>query len=575
MNCFGNNRPKITSSDRTRNLEAKTIYQSNVRSYQQGGGDQCKNFNGHVGFYRNGLLRNVRSYDQKRLMQRGYSLCVDGAYSQKCRENPNLEKDNGIGQHLQRGIYSCPKSNYLSYQPVKITMGPDSIYNQFVGSSLNAATSCNPLSGFRVMESWDGTFNANQQSTPPWNNFFGYPPKEDHYGEGSSSRSIKDPSGNDVPLSTNVIDPDNNLFGTDFCVDQLSLGEGPMKYLAFTRASHFDIIQGQLFDPTGEKYNDTATGVVAGSRLMDCDFLETRDICGNVIRVPKVGDLAIAGLGSLLDMNSNIAQSQNITAEWLQTAWAHLPGPWGLNLYEELRKAIDADAPKKSYQEQEYDIHDYVQVIRKFLVSMSWAFQWFTGVGIIDRICCIDEKRKIWRIIVKSFWGDMHPPEGLPADLEAVYNPGRYGDNNALALDTITWRGGAGAIDGKLSKVGGVHATGSHSDISAMVNNVATFPPGAYTHLFNAFGDVDSKERAHVPGVFPNNWASTAPCLSLTLSHGCASVSVTGLTLQELATLGQDINAYKVLGVGGSLPSNCASLSPDFEWKPSESQRLR
>ena len=44
MNCFGNNVPKLNSSDRTRNIKAKTVYKTNVRSFEQRGGKPCKNY---------------------------------------------------------------------------------------------------------------------------------------------------------------------------------------------------------------------------------------------------------------------------------------------------------------------------------------------------------------------------------------------------------------------------------------------------------------------------------------------------------------------------------------------------
>ena len=242
MNCFNNNRPKLTSSDRTNDLNSRTIYKSNVRSFQQQSiSGNCKNYNGKVGYYTNGFLRNTRSFKTKQQLQRGYSLCVDGAYSRKCNNQPNLERNNQIGENLQRGLFSCKQSNVLTYQPVKLSMGKDSIYNQFLGSSLDSAIPCNPLSGFRVMESWPDSLEANEIGNPPWDNQFGSYPRQSWESSSGPAIAITDASlGNpfgvpvNFPLTKTVIDPDNNLFGTDFCPDQLSAGEGPFKYLQFT-----------------------------------------------------------------------------------------------------------------------------------------------------------------------------------------------------------------------------------------------------------------------------------------------------------------------------------------------------
>jgi hypothetical protein len=174
MNCFNNNKPKLTSSDRTRNINARTLYKSNVRAFQQQATrDRCRNYNGKVGFYTNGMLRNTRTFNMKHKLQKGFALCVDGAFTKKCSNQPNLEKNHQIGVNLQRGLFACPQNKTLSYQPVKLSMGRDSIYNQFLGTSLDSSLACDPLSGFRSIESWPLDFQAKQDGLPPWNNEFG------------------------------------------------------------------------------------------------------------------------------------------------------------------------------------------------------------------------------------------------------------------------------------------------------------------------------------------------------------------------------------------------------------------
>jgi len=259
MNCFGNNVPKLSSSDRTRNIKAKTVYRTNVRSFQQLGGKHCKNYNGKVGFYRNGMLRNTRSFDKKDLLQKGYALCVDGGFTKTCRDEPNLEKHAGIGEGLQRGVFACKKSKLLDYQSnaIKLTLGRDSIYNGYEGESIQASNGCNPMSGIRVMENWIQGFNADPSGLPPWDNVFGVIPREDTTEEYPKIR-ITDPSKNICgqscsyfPLSTTILDPDNNLFGTDFCGEQILGGEGPLKWLQFAGVTDYTIVEGQIFDPTG------------------------------------------------------------------------------------------------------------------------------------------------------------------------------------------------------------------------------------------------------------------------------------------------------------------------------------
>ena len=49
MNCFNNNRPKLSSSDRTANIKSKAIFKANVNDYQKrsstGISGKCNNYN--------------------------------------------------------------------------------------------------------------------------------------------------------------------------------------------------------------------------------------------------------------------------------------------------------------------------------------------------------------------------------------------------------------------------------------------------------------------------------------------------------------------------------------------------
>ena len=241
MRCFGNNKPKRSCSDRIRDLKAKSMYKTNVDDFQRRNtrhNKLCLNYNGNIGFYANGLMRNTRSYNNKNLLQRGFALCVDGAYSKNCNNQVNLEKDHKIGQGLQRGLFACPTNTAIGAKSVKVSMGPDSIYNIFMGTSLNSVIDCNPLSGLKVIENWPSSFNAKLGSTPPpWDNVFGYTPIEDWKGgndptpEYNNSKlqgnwtqyplsNLSDIGGSCgcsklYPLSSTTIDPDNNLFFLD------------------------------------------------------------------------------------------------------------------------------------------------------------------------------------------------------------------------------------------------------------------------------------------------------------------------------------------------------------------------
>ena len=77
----------------------------------------CNNFNGKVGFYRDGSLRNVRSYDKFLSLNRGSALCVDGAYK-GC--GPLIDASENFV--IQRGLDSCNRKGVTNTK-VKIVTG--------------------------------------------------------------------------------------------------------------------------------------------------------------------------------------------------------------------------------------------------------------------------------------------------------------------------------------------------------------------------------------------------------------------------------------------------------------------
>ncbi len=160
MNCFNNNRPKLSSSERTQNKKAREIFKANITDYQKrskslkGGPcnlQNCNNFNGKVGFYRDGTLRNVRSYDKFLSLNRGSALCVDGAYK-GC--GPLIDTSENFV--IQRGLDSCNRKG-ITNTKVKIVTGMDSVYNRFSGLSFISLIS-NGFRGFITSKIWCDPF---------------------------------------------------------------------------------------------------------------------------------------------------------------------------------------------------------------------------------------------------------------------------------------------------------------------------------------------------------------------------------------------------------------------------------
>ena len=268
MNCFNNNRPKLSSSERTRNKKAQAIFKANVTDYQKrskslkGGPcnlQNCNNFNGKVGFYRDGNLRNVRSYDKFLSLNRGSALCVDGAYK-GC--GPLIDASENFV--IQRGLDSCNRKGVTNTK-VKIVTGMDSVYNRLSGLSFISSLS-NGFRGFITSKIWCNPFID-----------------PDNVGINQSRHPTFDSSNCVI-----VTDPSNNLFGSNFCpTDMDNLSQGPNKYLAYTSATKYAKIEGPLWDASQNP-----------GEQIKCDS-------NNV----SVGDLVISGLFSAANIDNYLYPS--------------------------------------------------------------------------------------------------------------------------------------------------------------------------------------------------------------------------------------------------------------------------
>jgi len=266
MNCFNNNRPKLSSSERTQNKKAREIFKANVTDYQKrskslkGGPcnlQNCNNFNGKVGFYRDGTLRNVRSYDKFLSLNRGSALCVDGAYK-GC--GPLIDASENFV--IQRGLDSCNRKGVTNTK-VKIVTGMDSVYNRFSGLSFISLIS-NGFRGFITSKIWCDPFIYSE-----------------NVGINQSREPVFDSSNCII-----VTDPSNNLFGSNFCpTDMDNISQGPNKYLAYTNATKYVKIEGPLWDAS---QNSTP-----GAQIT-CN--------SNTV---SVGDLVISGLFSAANIDTS------------------------------------------------------------------------------------------------------------------------------------------------------------------------------------------------------------------------------------------------------------------------------
>jgi hypothetical protein len=263
MNCFNNNRPKLSSSDRIKNKKAQAMFKANVMDYQirsTGGKGKCSNYKGNIGFYSNGKLRKTENFETLMNINRGSALCVDGGYKQKCL---NLEDDNGI--QIKKGLNACGRNNN-----VKITLGRDNVYTIFSGFKKIITNIEDLFSGFPVLRAYkfneDGTF-SNDLSYNEIPNDFDF-----------TENDPKDPKDSVV-----VIDPKNELFGSNFCsTDMDNKSQGPNKYLQHSSVNKFIIAEGHIFTPsgTGPTPCDSDTNVPIFEHLVGFgdEFVKTSDL---------------------------------------------------------------------------------------------------------------------------------------------------------------------------------------------------------------------------------------------------------------------------------------------------------
>jgi hypothetical protein len=257
MNCFNNNRPKLSSSDRIKNKKAQAIFKSNVIDYQKrstNGKGKCSNYKGNIGFYNNGKLRRAENHETLMNLTRGSALCLDGAYN----KNINLEKENGI--EIDKGLNACGKNNN-----VKITLGRDNVYTIFSGFSKDIETGniSSLFEGFPVLKSYffndNGTVNSSNNENELVSDF-----------------ELQKKDYNSVV----VVDPVNYLFGSNFCsTDMDNKTQGPNKYLQESSVNKFIMVQGSLYTSSLDKLTCDETGVSIHDFVgLGSEFVNTGDI---------------------------------------------------------------------------------------------------------------------------------------------------------------------------------------------------------------------------------------------------------------------------------------------------------
>lgn len=267
MNCFNNNRPKLSSSDRIKNKKAQAMFKANVMDYQirsTGGKGKCSNYRGNIGFYNNGKLRKTENFETLMNINRGSALCVDGGYKEKCL---NLEDDNGI--QIKKGLNACGRNSN-----VKITLGRDNVYTIFSGFKKIITNVEDLFSGFPVLRAYKFNEDGSFTNDPSYNTI----PSDFEFTE-NDPKDSKD--------SVVVIDPKNELFGSNFCsTDMDNKSQGPNKYLQHSSVNKFIVAEGHLYTPDGVGPSpcDSDTNVPIFEHLVGFgdEFVKTSDLTKSV-----------------------------------------------------------------------------------------------------------------------------------------------------------------------------------------------------------------------------------------------------------------------------------------------------
>jgi hypothetical protein len=118
---FDTLQPNLSSSDRIKDLKAKTIYKSAVSSYGKAR-NSYRNYNNTIRFSNQGTLASVGGFNTKSNemllnLNRGYALCKDGLDYNVCVNDERAENAFGdvapddISGNNKKGLLSCSKTN--------------------------------------------------------------------------------------------------------------------------------------------------------------------------------------------------------------------------------------------------------------------------------------------------------------------------------------------------------------------------------------------------------------------------------------------------------------------------------
>ena len=121
MRPFTVRAPHKNSSDRIRDLKAKSLYKDAKLAFEHNG---TKNYNGGIKFTKEGTLKSVESKDMKLLLSRGYALCQDGL----CEGTASI-CDISNTKVVKRGLLNCSKGSMAT--AIKIDTNTN-IFSHFV-----------------------------------------------------------------------------------------------------------------------------------------------------------------------------------------------------------------------------------------------------------------------------------------------------------------------------------------------------------------------------------------------------------------------------------------------------------
>ena len=126
--------------------------------------------------------------------------------------------------------------------------------------------------------------------------------------------------------------------------------------------------------------------------------------------------------------------------------------------------------------------------------ELWYSFQWFTGVGIVEKICCgrgPNGEKNWWTFFIKSLYGVFPPPQTLP--VETLFSTTR---DPALKVNDFEF--GESAAGGILLTTGGIFEKGQLPACTTLPSNLGQYDNWGKNPYGGGLGFFTQENSAHI-----------------------------------------------------------------------------